>query len=100
MENSDSLMSVWNKWQIKYDRLFNREFDNSKIESVNGCYKYKTTFEGLGECLEEFISNPVWLDINVNYEAWCDRQCGEWTPLQDIPGKRAKLSYLKHRILG
>lgn len=100
VENSDSLMSVWNKWQIKYDRLFNREFDNSKIESVNGCYKYKTTFEGLGECLEEFISNPVWLDINVNYEAWCDRQCGEWTPLQDIPGKRAKLSYLKHRILG
>lgn len=100
VENSDSLMSVWNKRQIKYDRLFNREFDNSKIESVNGCYKYKTTFEGLGECLEEFISNPVWLDINVNYEAWCDRQCGEWTPLQDIPGKRAKLSYLKHRILG
>ena len=91
-------MTVWNKWQIKYDRLYNREFDNSKIESVRGRYDYKPTFEGLGECLEEFISNPVWLGMNVRYEAWCDRQCREWTPLRDIPGKRAKFGYLKHRI--
>lgn len=100
VENSDGLMTVWNKWQIKYDRLLNREFDNSKIESVRGIYEYKPTFEGLGKCIEEFISNPVWLGMNGRYEAWCDRQCGEWTPLKEIPGKRAKLSYLKHRFLG
>lgn len=93
-------MTVWNKWQIKYDRLFNREFDNSKIETVRGKYDYKSTFEGLGECLEEFIAHPVWLGLNARFEAWCDRQCGEWTPLKDFPGNRAKLSYLKHRILG
>lgn len=98
VENSNGLMTVWNKWQIKYDRLYNREFDNSKIESVRGKYDYKPTFEGLGECLEEFISSPVWLGMNVRYEAWCDRQCREWTPLRDIPGKGAKFSYLKHRI--
>ena len=100
VESSDGLMTVWNKWQIRYDRLFNREFDNSKIESVRGKYDYKPTFEGLGECLEEFIANPKWLGMNAKYEAWCDRQCREWTPLKEIPGKRAKLSYLKHRILG
>ena len=100
VESSDGLMTVWNKWQIRYDRLFNREFDNSKIESVRGKYDYKPTFEGLGECLEEFIANPKWLGMYAKYEAWCDRQCGEWTPLKEIPGKRAKLSYLKHRILG
>lgn len=99
VENSNGLMTVWNKWQIKYDRLYNREFDNFKINSVRGDYHYKPTFEGLGECLEEFISNPVWLDMNIRYEAWCDCQCGEWTPLRDIPGKRAKLNYLKHRLL-
>lgn len=100
IEDSSGLMSVWNKWQIKYDRLYNREFDNSKIESVRGKYKYKDTFEGLGECLEIFISNPKWLGTNTRYEAWCDRQCGEWTPLKEISGKRAKLQYIKHRILG
>lgn len=100
VENSDGLMTVWNKWQIKYDRLFNREFDNSKIESVRGKYDYKPIFEGLGECLEEFISNPTWVGTNAKYEAWCDRQCREWTPLKELPGIRAKLSYLKYRILG
>lgn len=98
--SSAGLMSVWNQWQIKYDRLFDRTFDNSKIENVRGKYTYKPTFEGLGDCLEKFISNPKWLGMNVVYEAWCDRQCGEWTPLHEIPGKRAKLSYLKHRFLG
>ena len=100
VENSDGLMTVWNKWQIKYDRLYNREFNNAKIETVRGKYDYKPTFEGLGECLEEFIANPVWLGMNARYEAWCDRQCGEWTPLWEIPGKKAKLRYLKYRILG
>ena len=87
-------MTVWNKWQIKYDRLYNREFDNSKIESVRGKHDYKSTFEGLGKCLEEFISNPVWLGMNARYEAWCGRQCGEWTPLRDILGKKHKLIYI------
>ena len=100
VENSNGLMTVWNKWQIKYDRLYDREFNNTKIETVRGKYNYKPTFEGLGECLDEFISNPVWLGMNDRYEAWCDRQCGEWTPLWEIPGKKAKLRYLKHRILG
>lgn len=100
VENSNGLMTVWNKWQIKYDRLYDREFNNSKIETVRGKYNYKTTFEGLGECLEEFLSNAVWLGMNVRYEAWCDRQCGEWTPLWEIPGKKEKLRYLKYRILG
>lgn len=99
VENSNDLMTVWNKWQIKYDRLYDREFNNIKIETVRGKYNYKQTFEGLGECLEEFISNPVWLGMNDRYEAWCDRLCGEWTPLWEIPGKKAKLRYLKHRIL-
>lgn len=100
VENSNGLMTVWNKWQIRYDRLYDREFNNTKIETVRGKYNYKPTFEGLGECLEEFISDPVWLVMNDRYEAWCDRQCGEWTPLWKIPGKKAKLRYLKYRILG
>lgn len=100
IENSNGLMTVWNKWQIKYDRLYNREFNNSKIETVSGKSYYKPTFEGLGECLEEFIANPIWLGMNVRYEAWCDRQCDEWTPLKEIPGKKAKLKYLKYRIWG
>lgn len=99
VDNSEGLQNVWNKWQIKYDRLYNREFDNSKIESVRGKYEYKPTFDGLSRCLEEFIAKPKWFEMNAVYEAWCDRQCGEWTSLKDFSGMRHKLQYLRHRCL-
>jgi len=98
VDNSLGLQTVWNKWQILYDRLYNREFDNSKINSQLRGYQYMPVFEGLSICLKEFISNPVWLGTNVKYEAWCDRQCGEWTPLKEIIGNKNKLKYLRYRL--
>ena len=77
VDNSYNLQKVWNKWQIKYDRLYNREFDNSKIESIRGHYEYKDTFKGLEECLNEFLEHPIWIpSMNVKYEAYCDRITG------------------------
>lgn len=99
-ENSEGLQKVWNSWQIKYDRLFDRRFDNSKIESIIGYFQFKSTFEGLSECLNQFLESPKWLNMNWRYEAWCDSQSGEFTRLHSIVGTRNKLSYIKHRILG
>ena len=100
VNDSTELQNVWNRWQIKYDRLYDRTFDNSKIESVRGKYDYKPCFEGLEECLNNFLENPKWLSMNIKYEAWCDRQTGEITPLSEIPGKKNKLKYIKWRFLG
>ena len=99
VEDSKGLQTVWNKWQIIYDRLFDREFDNSKIESVCEKFVYKSTFEGLDECLTEFLANQKWLRMNWYYEAWCDRQTREITLLQEIEGKKNKLRYIKWRFL-
>ena len=98
VEDSKGLQNVWNKWQIVYDRLFDREFDNSKIESVRGNYVYKPTFEGLDECLTQFLEDPKWLGRSWRYEAWCDRQVGEVTPLREIEGIKNKLRYIKWRF--
>lgn len=100
IEDSKRLQTVWNKWQILYDRLFDRTFDNSKIESIRGNYTFKPTFEGLEECMDEFLDSPKWLGMNVKYEAWCDKQCGEFTPLREILGKKNKIQYLLSRFLG
>lgn len=100
VKDSTGLQTVWNPWQIRYDRLYDRTFNNSKIESVRGKYNYKSTFEGLGECLDAFLENPKWLNMNTRYEAWCDRQTGEFTPIQEVLGHRNKLRYLKWRIIG
>ena len=93
IDDSQDLQKVWNKWQIKYDRLYNRTFDNTKINSVRGDYNYKGTWEGLGECLNEFLENPKWLNMNWRYEAYCDRVAREFTPLREIPGLKMKLRY-------
>ena len=61
-------------------------------------YDYKPTYEGLDECLSDFLANPHWLHMNWCYEAWCDRQAGELTPFREIEGKKNKLIYIKYRF--
>lgn len=97
--DSEDLQRVWNRWQIRYDRLYDRYFDNTKIESVRGSYSYTPTFEGLASCLNEFLKAPKWLGMNAKYEAYCDRIAAERTPLRQIPGTEGKLKYLKWRYL-
>lgn len=99
LEDSKGLQKVWNQWQIKYDRLYNRTFDNSKIGSVIGKFEFRSTFEGLGECLDEFLTKPKWLNMNILYEAWCDRQSKEITPLKEISGLKKKIRYIQYRFL-
>ena len=99
IDSSDGLQQVWNPWQIKYDRLFDRVFNNSKIENICGKYNYKSIESGLQECLNNFLDNPQWLNFNWRYEAWADKQAKEHTPLREIEGVRTKVRYMKWRYL-
>lgn len=61
-QNSEELReAMGNEYQIRYDRLYNRIFDNSKL--MKAC-NYKLTFtpikEGVSCCLEEFLKSPQW----------------------------------------
>lgn len=97
LDDSTELQSVWSQWQIKYDRLYDRKFDDSKTRFLCGNYEYKDMYEGLRECMIEFLENPQWLEINWEYEAWADKMTGEHTSLKEISGKKMKLKYLKLR---
>lgn len=101
VKNSKELQTVWNPWQIKYDRLYNRVFDSSKIIKLTGEPSYVSVEEGLTNCLTAFLNDPKWLDYRMNwaYEAWSDKQTHSLTNLSEINGKRNKLRYLKHRFL-
>ena len=46
------------KYQILYDRLFNRRFDNSKIAQYSNTKSFTNIEVGLRSCLEEFLKNP------------------------------------------
>ena len=99
IDNSYSLQQIWNPWQIKYDRLFDRIFDNTKIETICGSYSYRSIESGLQECLSNFLDNPQWLNFNWKYEAWADKQSHEHTPLSEIAGLGVKARYMKWRYL-
>ena len=82
METSINLQYSWGKYQVKYDRLFNRAFDNSKIS----CFVDTSTFvkpqDGLRNCLKHFVEYPTFRGVNYGEEAKLDRFTGERISLQ------------------
>ncbi len=96
-EDSVGLGRVWNEAQIRYDRLYDRVFDGTKLARVCRNMEFKDLRSGLRECLNAFLEEPEWFGINWRYEAWADRRAGERTRIGDIVGKRNKLGYVKRR---
>lgn len=99
IDNSLRLQKVWNPWQIKYDRMYDRIFDSSKIQKVCGPYHYKDIKSGLEECLGNFLDRPKWLGFNWRYEAWADKVASEHASISEIEGLRTKARYIKWRYL-
>jgi len=89
---------VGNVYQVKYDRMYNRQFDNSRINGFIDTTTFKHTIPVLMECLSVFLDHPSFKPINWRKEARKDRLTGEWTRQSDIPGIKKKLIYLVNRI--
>ena len=80
--------------QVKWDRLYDRRFDNSKISKYIDTSTFKQTLPAMSECLSAFIDNPEFKPINWGCEAKKDRLTGEWTKISEITGVKQKIKYL------
>ncbi|MDO4363948.1 MAG: NAD-dependent epimerase/dehydratase family protein [Clostridia bacterium] len=87
------------KYQVIYGRYFNRHFDNTKIRKFADTSEWLLPQEGLQKCLNAFLDDPKFLDVDWCKEALLDRASREITPLKEIDGKTNKLTYLKWRFL-
>ena len=87
------------KYQIIYDRLYDREFDNSNINMFIDTEEFKNIKIGLKECLEGFLINPNFLSINWKNEALKDRLTKEKTSLKKIQSVKQKNRYFVFRYL-
>ncbi|MPM35438.1 hypothetical protein SDC9_82030 [bioreactor metagenome] len=85
-------------YQIIYDRLFNRKFDNSKIAKYINVEDFTLFDQGLKECLEKFLENPKFKNIDWRAEALKDRRTKELTNLNEILGVKQKIKYLLYRF--
>ncbi|MEE4255070.1 MAG: NAD-dependent epimerase/dehydratase family protein [Desulfuromusa sp.] len=88
------------KYQIIYDRLYDRVFDSSHIYRYVDKNEFVQVDEGLRVCLERFLENPRFKQIDWMLEAEKDRQAKEHTSLKEIPSGSKKLAYLLSRYFG
>lgn len=95
MENSNVLQKVLGGYAIKYDRLYNRMFDNSKIENFCKNQKeYVQMREGLEMCLREFLKDGGrFLQLSWKNEAFMDKLMHERTKLKEFESLEFKLKY-------
>jgi len=87
------------EYQIKYDRLFHRKFDNTKACEFTGITNFTLISDGIEKCLKEFLKAPRFNIMDWKYEAIRDKQSKESTPLQEIPTFKQKVKYFIYRYL-
>lgn len=87
------------KYQIIYDRFYNRVFDSTKIAQYTDPNTFLSVEDGLKNCLEVFLKREKFKTINWKSEAIRDKQSKEKTVLKEITGYKQKLIYLVYRYL-
>jgi len=81
--------------QVKYDRLYDRVFDNSKIKSIVPEFRPVSIREGLTRCLTEFIrDNHPFRWVSFETEVMKDRITGSHAKLSEFSGAKSKVKYL------
>lgn len=84
-------------YRLVYCRLFNRTFNNTKINQYVDTSLFHDPLERLSYCLEQFMENPHFKTINWSLEGINDRVANERTPFKEIPNIKMKLLYLANR---
>ena len=69
------------KYQVIYDRYFDRVFDNSKIGQFIDVNSFTPIKEGVSECVKDFLKSPSFLRISPHMEALRDRTCREFSSM-------------------
>lgn len=86
-------------YQVTYDRVYDRKFDNTKIADIMGSeFKFSKVDEKLPLCINEFIQRPNFLHLRPIDEAIKDRYTKSFTKLSVFNGWRNKVKYLLYRL--
>ena len=85
-------------YQVKYDRLFDRSFDSTKIGAYIDLNSFINTEAGIFKCISAFVNNQRWKTINWLDEARKDKLTGDFTPLREINGYKQRIKYILCRF--
>ncbi len=104
IDSSDIIGKVTGrKYQILYDRLYDRYFNSQKINQICGEeLSYIPVDEGLKRCMKEFIMGGQTFrlnDISWKYEGFADGLTGEKFSLELISTVKGKIKYESGRYI-
>lgn len=85
------------KYQVLYDRSFNRCFDNKKLLSVCPDLYFTPTNIGLRKCFSKHLTMTHDYNLPVIMEAIQDRAIGARASLKNYTSHKRKLGYLFYR---
>lgn len=70
-------VKIVSPWQTKYDRMFNRTLDNTKVLNATGIKQkdFTSLYDGLKKELTEFKNHPCFSDFNIRQNALIDNIC-------------------------
>lgn len=88
------------RYQIFYDRMYDRRFDNSKIKRFIDTSSFVTPEEGLRSCISDFIQKnmAVQLPFRASFEGRADCITKEWINPLKIKGNKNKIRYIVRRL--
>ena len=86
------------EYQIKYDRMFDRTFDSTKIAKFFEANGFQSLDHRLTRCLEEFLEKPEFLAVDWRSEAIKDRYCGEVARLREFSHWKQIVMYFLYRF--
>lgn len=87
--------------QVKYDRLYDRQFDCSRISRYMEINTFVHPKDGIKRCLESYLKTPYQeRKINMTHEAQVDRITGDWEPIKSLIKHSFKniFRYIYHRL--
>lgn len=84
------------KWRLKYNRIYNRRFDSSKMARLSdGKMTYCAIEDGLRKCMDEFVTDGCKFGkISASSEAYFDKVAHTHAKLSEFSGYKPKVKYL------
>jgi len=98
-EKSIRLKSENTKYQVKYDRCYNRRFDNESISMYIDVHSFIPIKQGLTKCVKQFLEKPTFRQINIKEQALFDRISKEVYTKDVFESKKSYFIYLLYRFV-
>ena len=91
--------TMGNKYQVVYDRLFDRRFDNNKFLQAVGKCEFTAPEAGLEMCLRDFLKKREFRKVSYSSLAQMDKISKDRARLSQVPEIGEKGKYILKRYL-